>query len=264
MYVAEPDIDLLLLLKTPPSVAAGRPGCGGAGGDGGRGGRGGHGGAPYSWTESRTVYDTVYNGGRSSLQPRTVTTYHSNPGGMPGPPGRPGRKGMDGKSGRPAHDGTLTFNVANKGTFPWRYDLVVHGDVRVDDEHGYGVLEPGARCLLSYSVRNVGGMPTPSCQDVVCSVAESRWAAPLYPPDDRGSGAVLLPREIPQQSVPFHLPRPIHLLLTDTIRTVVGNPFRVENKLLHQAILTRVNQVCLQCSQGACVHRNPSAAFNSS
>lgn len=247
LRVSENDMDLLMLLKSIPNVGKGLGGLAGLGGMPGRGGRGGKRGRSYSWTETRG--DETY--------------HYINPAGKDGRNGRIGRNGAKGRTGRDGHDGLFCILVApneldetiNYIETPrrdeqlpnWRYDLVITGDVDVRDRRGYGVLEPGAECAVSYTMRNVGGTSTPSEQDVFISLYDT----PEIVFDIEHS--VKLPRSItPNSSIctSFEITMnttfipPVRFKPLDITRPVIGSPMKITSPLRHRATVSRVNQVC--------------------
>lgn len=223
------------LPQTKPSTTGGREGEGGTEGRGGKGGPGGSGGASKYWTETHTRY---VNG-----QPQSYTTTHRQPGGSSGLPGRHGIAGARGSNGVSGTDGRFLITCEGQGSFEWRYDLELMDDIQVLDQHQYGILEPGCRFHITYSVANFGGMPSPAYQDVVATVLPSPSVHIADSQDPLGSGFVALPRSI-EPGQKGRLPAPINAFLTDLSHTPIGPPCNDLAKLEHQATVLRVNQTC--------------------
>ncbi|KAF2680439.1 hypothetical protein K458DRAFT_91399 [Lentithecium fluviatile CBS 122367] len=75
---------------------------------------------------------------------------------------------------------------------PWSLELV---DFEVEDENGDGVFEPGEHLFIRrIKVRNVGGMPSPTCRIPVTLASESEWFASVH--TDEG-GLPFLPTSVP-------------------------------------------------------------------
>ncbi|KYQ93784.1 hypothetical protein DLAC_05177 [Tieghemostelium lacteum] len=173
IYNAENDMDLLMILhQTVPCTSAGTPGRGGDGGNGGSGGAGGAGGSSYSWQETTTSTNSE---GRTTYH--TVT--HTNPGGFSGSSGSHGHGGASGSPGHRGRDGTFTINLKMEMSgsvikYPSPYDFSVES-ISYIDTIGYNVIEPDAHVLVMVSHKNVGGMPSPSKQDIYCYFSNNEW-----------------------------------------------------------------------------------------
>lgn len=233
--VGAEDTDLLMLLRTFPIVKGGDGGIAGVGGQGGRGGLGGRGGNSY------TAVETVAGSGENSKE-KTVKRFVE--GGNDGPSGVDGVTGTDGWVGMAGTPGSFRVCVdGQQTTYPWRYEMeICHDTVEICDEMGYGVLEPGARLLVSYAVKNIGGMPTPAFQDVVATVAVSDDLCPLPEPDAKGYGAVALQRSLVPSATPFALPAPVHVLLCNNEQPSIGAPLRRKVVVEHSLRVTRVEK----------------------
>jgi len=120
-------------------------------------------------------------------------------------PGLGGRDGETGLSiteplaaGVDGEHGTVTIVVHHGGDsvqryhLPWLLELV---DFEVEDENGDGVFEPGEHLFIRrIKVRNIGGMPSPTCRIAVTLAENSDWFEAV-PADD--GGVAFLPTSIP-------------------------------------------------------------------
>ncbi|CAD7961455.1 unnamed protein product [Amoebophrya sp. A25] len=172
-------------------VTGGAGGAPGRHGSGGPGGSGGLGGSPHFWTTTRYEYYTDSNGNRNS---HPVTESHSMPGGMPGLSGRRGMTPITplagGGQGAPGTFQMVICSAVNgqEMAFESRYHLEAN-DFQIK-EFGHlntnsgetlpdGVFEFGQCCYIDgISVKNVGGMPTPSMQRQMIRLMPGRWVNP--------------------------------------------------------------------------------------
>jgi hypothetical protein len=192
--VAEDDMDLLVALAQ--QIAAGRPGDGGRGAQGGAGGSGGSGGSSHSWTESYQDTERYTDSqGRSQTRTVTRTRHRSNSGGFSGPSGNDGRpsRQVRAASGDPAADGFVAFRVDfadGPRQFAAIYDpVVVATELAPVDARLFpgDCVEPGQRLAVTrVTVRNQGGMPTPTTRDTVLRIIASE--------DIRPVSGIVLPR----------------------------------------------------------------------
>lgn len=218
VFLKPEDADGLMVFKAFPRVAGGEGGEAGVGGEGGEGGRGGIG---------------------SKKEPLPGSGYSAK--GKDGNPGLKGAQGASGEKGGKGRDGEMFISVESLGVYGWRYDLeILEEELDVVDEGGYELLEPGCRALVRYSVRNIGGMPTPLHQDIVCSVRDSEWMQPLPSADERGFGGVALPRSLAAGAA-AELSRPVHMWVANMPRPAVGAPFAALAEIDHVATVTRVD-----------------------
>ncbi|CAD7961534.1 unnamed protein product [Amoebophrya sp. A120] len=175
--------------RDPSVLVVGGPGGQpGFHGPGGPGGMGGMGGSSYHWTSSRTEGYTDSNGNR---QTRTVTDHHSNPGGFPGIRGRRGLTpcvplafGPNGGQGK--YELIIESAVnGQKMVFDSRFHLEAN-DFQIKEYGHYNdksgqtlpdnVFEFGQCCFVdNISVKNVGGMPTPSMQRQMMQLIPGKW-----------------------------------------------------------------------------------------
>jgi hypothetical protein len=139
-----------------------------------------------SWFVFRPVQEYDYVNGEQ--RSRTVTTYHSNPGGYSGPSGSDGRTPStplyDGNDGA---NGTVEIIVdgTRRGlptmTYKRRYDMELP-EFSLGEEEGPncdGIFEFGEVChATNFVFENVGGMPTPE-QRVRLVQALTAWVRPL-------------------------------------------------------------------------------------
>ncbi|KAN0018807.1 hypothetical protein ACTFIU_008740 [Dictyostelium citrinum] len=229
------DMDLLMILKQGVSdTGPGIPGKGGDKGHGGRGGPGGPGGNSYSWSESYQVSD-----GRGG----TTTQYrhHTNPGGISGPSGHSGHNGIDGNDGISGIPGkySILLNTHDYGVVRYEapYDLHVE-KIGYIDTIGYNIIEPDSHVRLSVDHLNVGGMPTPSHQNIMAYVGDNGWVE--CPVENR----VAMQRWIIEKTK-SSLPREIIFHVKDyrhDIRMLPRNPFIQTSTMDHQCLVDRVNQ----------------------
>lgn len=120
-------------------------------------------------------------------------------------PGLVGKEGHRGtaittplRGGRPGEAGTVSIAVSlDDGSTqlyskPWELELV---DFEVEDENGDGIYEPGEHLFIRrIKVRNVGGMPSPTCRIPVTLNGDTEWFA-VVPPEQ--GGQAFLPTSIP-------------------------------------------------------------------
>lgn len=232
VYVAEPDMDTLMLLRQRVSPTnAGTPGTGGNGGHGGSGGSGGRGGSSYSWsvsTTNRNSDGTTY----------TTSTTYTNPGGYSGPSGRNGAHGHSGSNGCYGSNGVFTIRLAcdNGQTVNYSspYDLELLFNWVVDTI-GYQVIEPACQIHVMVTHTNVGGMPTPSYQFIRSYVADNNW---VYTPE--ANRVPLKKWIVPGQSL--QIDRPILSNIADINGPAYGEPHKYTGHLEHRALVDRVNQ----------------------
>lgn len=158
-------MDLLMLQNFPANTSAGNPGQAGSPGRGGAGGPGGRGGSSHTYTTSST-----------DSQGKSTSTSHTVPGGSDGPSGASGRDGQRGRDGVSGRDAVFT-NTVDGQQYPWRYVAHVRNNPYqfVDTTTMDDVWEPFEQASLTYTVTNVGPMPTPAVQNLVCSVHENNW-----------------------------------------------------------------------------------------
>ncbi|EGC36138.1 hypothetical protein DICPUDRAFT_97676 [Dictyostelium purpureum] len=229
------DMDLLMILgQAISNTAPGVPGTGGDGGDGGNGGPGGPGGSSYTWTESYSVSD---GRGGSTTQYRSYT----NPGGISGPsgyPGADGTKGINGISGVPGVYG-IHLNTLDRGVVIYEapYDLQVD-KISFIDTIGYNIIEPDSDVRLMVLHTNVGGMPTPSHQNIMAYIADNKWV--YCDPRNR----VAMQRWIVEKTS-VYLPKEIYFHIRDfqqDIYKLPRNPFIVGATMDHECLVDRVNQ----------------------
>jgi hypothetical protein len=171
--VAEDDTPLLMLIRH--DVHGGGGGARGKNGHGGSGGSGGRGGDSYSWTTTSSYKDSQGN-------TQTRTHHHRNPGGSNGSRGADGMTGhANVKDGADGADGTYTIEVKSEAgvtTYASRYDLrlvsFAHDSLNEDC-----VYEPGELVrVFELEVENVGGMPTPSQDELELALVPGGWVKP--------------------------------------------------------------------------------------
>lgn len=173
--VDERDTHLLMLTKY--QVSGGRGGLPGTHGRGGAGGAGGDGGRSHSWTTTSTEYYTDAQGQRQS---RSVTHHHRNRGGSDGRSGMRGRDGdgtlEPGANGPPGDVRILVQEGTRTNQYLQRYEVeITDYDVQLTDEFA----EPTSQVIVSrLTVRNRGGMRTPSRYPVELYLSTSRWLKP--------------------------------------------------------------------------------------
>jgi len=189
LTLAEDDSDLLAACGW--EVTAGAPGRAGRGAGGGRGGDGGRGGSSHSWTESYQDTET-YRDSQGRTQTRSVTRQrsHSNPGGSNGLRGTDGRSSSrSAPGGRAAAPGALAITMrcadGTQAAFqaPWALELLAvvlePVEPRLFDGDRF---EPGQELRVAcLTVRNVGGMPTPTTRDLEVRVESGPGVEGLAP-----------------------------------------------------------------------------------
>lgn len=241
LTLAEDDSDLLAACAW--DVGAGGPGRAGRSASGGRGGDGGRGGASHSWTESYQDTET-YRDSQGRTQTRSVTRqrHHSNPGGSNGPRGGDGRSSSrNAPAGRPAPAGSLAITLRGAdGTLaefgaPWQLELLAVAlepvEARLFDGDRF---EPGQELRVScLTVRNVGGMPTPTTRDLEVRVACAPGVEDLAP--------AILQRGIAPGATVELRDTALRLRLVDR-RDAQAEPFEVGLELSFRLVVPRLQR----------------------
>jgi len=235
--VAEDDTPLLMLLRH--DVRGGDGGDPGHNGQGGGGGSGGRGGDSYSWTTTSSYTDSQGNS-------QTRTHYHSNSGGSNGSSGSSGRSGnAHVRKGNTGADGTFTIEVKTEAgvqTYASRYDLRLvsfsHDSLNEDC-----VYEPGELVrVFDLEVENVGGMPTPSKDELSLALIEEGWV--YTEPGElrcvRGLAA----------GARHKVEGELRFRIAGYKPTGPDDPLEVEESILHRALLPSVRRAFEQYQEG--------------
>jgi hypothetical protein len=120
----------------------------------------------------------------------------------PGLDGQGGARGRDINTiltaGKQGHRGSFTIAVrlrdGSTATYSSPWSLKLDG-FEVEDENGDGIFEPGEHVFICrIKIRNVGGMPSPTCRIPITLADSSEWFEPV--PADEG-GQTFLPTSIP-------------------------------------------------------------------
>ncbi|MBL9017828.1 MAG: hypothetical protein JNL83_26815, partial [Myxococcales bacterium] len=224
------DKPLLMLIRHDVSGGSGgKPGVNGSGGSGGSGGRGGD---SYSWTTTSTYRD-------SSGNTQTRTHYHRNSGGSNGASGSSGasgnarvKQGADGEPGNFAIE--VTGAAGPIAVYPSRYDLrLVH--FAHDSLNEDCVYEPRELVrVFDVEVENVGGMPTPTKDELALALADGGWVEPE--PGELRCTPGLPPGER------YKVPGELRFRIADHAPEGPGDPLEVEESILQRAMLPSVRR----------------------
>eukprot|EP01133_Synstelium_polycarpum_P019084 gene19084-22851_t len=245
------------------SSVGGAAGKGGDGGDGGRGamGRAGMNATRYSCGTSGSSGGNGGDGGRGAGSQRSDYQVQEQEmlekeelevqeeveeweaaevvgiSGSNGVSGTTGARGLDGPSGK---NGVfrieLTTDSGHINIYTSPYDLEVKS-INYQDSLGYGIIEPGSQVHLGVTHTNVGGMPTPSKQNIHSYVSNNKWVN--CPEANRVPMDMCLPK-----GTTTILCRPIVFNVKDIRHTnpIPKEPFVDTGHMEHQALVERVNQ----------------------
>jgi hypothetical protein len=227
--VSEEDTPLLMLVRH--DIRGGTGGAPGVNGSGGSGGSGGRGGSSYSWTTTSTYRDANGN-------TQTRTHYHSNPGGSSGRSGWSGATGSArvyrGADGEP---GSFAIRVKIGDaieTYASRYDLRLvsfsHDSLNED-----AVYEPGELVrVFDLEVENVGGMPTPTKDELALQLAPGGWVQP------EPGELLCVPGLAP--GARYRVPGELRFRIADHAPIGPGDPLEIEESILQRAMLPSVRR----------------------
>ncbi len=227
--VREEDTPLLMLIRH--DVRGGTGGQAGMNGSGGSGGGGGSGGDSHSWTTTSSVRDS--NGNH-----QTRTHYHRNAGGSDGSSGASGGSGnAQVKKGADGEEGSFAIEVTSGDqltTYPSRYDLRLvsfeHDSLNED-----AVYEPRELVrVFGLEVENVGGMPTPSKDELALALAAGGWVKPE--PGELRCEPGLGPGQR------YKVPGELRFRIAAHTPTEPSDPLEVEESFLHRAMLPSVRR----------------------
>jgi hypothetical protein len=228
--VSEDDTPLLMLLRHDVIGGdGGKPGQNGSGGDGGSGGSGG---SSYSWTTESSYRDSNGN-------TQYTTHYHSNPGGSDGSSGASGPSGRARvTAGAHGAEGNFAIEVSSADgkltTYPSRYDLHLvsfsHDSLNEDC-----VYEPRELVrVFDLEVENVGGMPTPSKDELALALAAGGWVKPE--PGELRCVCGLAPGSR------YKVPGELRFRIADHTPTAPSDPLEVEESIYQRAMLPSVKR----------------------
>eukprot|EP01117_Protostelium_nocturnum_P011095 TRINITY_DN4027_c0_g1_i1.p1 TRINITY_DN4027_c0_g1~~TRINITY_DN4027_c0_g1_i1.p1 ORF type:complete len:894 (+),score=347.29 TRINITY_DN4027_c0_g1_i1:138-2684(+) len=171
--VDEKDVDLLLLLNREKiNIEGGNGGGVGTPGKGSYGGLGGKGGAKFRWADSH------WNRPLLSKKSHLTQTWHEHPAGSCGVSGKDGSEGNVGMEGKKGEDGRIIFRVKEENgecrdySSPFQLNVEVE---KIEDDNGYGIIEPDSFAKLWISHTNNGEMSSPKHQKVNTMVKENEW-----------------------------------------------------------------------------------------
>lgn len=231
IVVACSDADTPLLMLVREDIRGGRGGAAGKNGAGGSGGAGGDGGDSYSWSETETYRD-------SNGHTQTRTTWHRNSGGSDGSRGSPGRSGSARlQAGADGAGGAFSIEVKigeRVETYPSRYDLRLEGFAH-ENANEDAVYEPGEIVrVFDLEVENVGGMPTPSSDELALTLVPGGWVVPE--PGELACVKSLAP------GARHRVAGELRFRIRDFTPKEAGDPLEVEESILHRAMLPSVSR----------------------